>query len=60
MVMTWRQFKQAVDAELAKRGVSEDTGIWYFDFAFPSGVGGSGMDEITLGVDKHSGIHGHN
>jgi hypothetical protein len=30
--LTWRQFKDAVDAELAEIGVPEDIEIWYIDF----------------------------
>jgi hypothetical protein len=30
-VLTWKQFKEAVDAELKKKGISEDTEIFYID-----------------------------
>jgi hypothetical protein len=33
--VTWREFKEWVDRQLAEKGISEDTPIWFIDLSFP-------------------------
>ena len=33
--MTWKEFKDFIDADLKKRGVSEDIEIGYIDISWP-------------------------
>ena len=33
--LTWKQFKRMVDAEIAKKGLTEDIRIDYFDCSHP-------------------------
>ena len=35
MEMTWKQFRDMVDEQLAAQGIGEDTPIWYIDISFP-------------------------
>lgn len=34
-IMTWKEFKEQVDRQLAEQGISEDTPIQYIDLSFP-------------------------
>ncbi len=34
--MTWKEFKDAVDKQLAEEGISENEEIEYIDFSFPN------------------------
>jgi hypothetical protein len=53
--MTWAQFKEAVDKELEKMGMSQDVKIWYIDISFPES---DDFERGTLAVhfDEHCGI----
>lgn len=43
--MTWKQFKEEVDKQLAEKNISEDEEIWYIDIgAFP--------DTVSVDSDK--------
>lgn len=58
--MTWNEFKQHVDKQLADAKISGDTDIWYIDISFPQiAVNGetiSDMYNLTVIPDDIHGI----
>lgn len=53
--MTWREFVEGVEGELARKGISLDTELWYVDISFPD-KGNIEQGAIDVGVDKNCGI----
>ena len=49
--LTWKEFKDFVDAELSRQGISEDRPIRYIDISFLYGTG-----SITVVDDENCGI----
>lgn len=55
MGMTWKQFKEEVDKQLAEKGISEDEEIWYIDISFPQ-EDDFEKERLSVGLDEHCGI----
>ena len=53
--MTWKEFKDAVDKLLAKKGISENEPIWYIDISFLNKKDFE-MESLTISLDEHCGI----
>jgi hypothetical protein len=47
-VMTWKEFKEEVDRQLAAQGKDENIDIWYIDISFP--------DDLTIGTKDPCGM----
>jgi len=52
--MTWKEFKQEVDRQLADAGQSEDVPIWYIDISWPDM--GHESTAPTAVVDEKMGL----
>ncbi len=52
--MTWKEFKELIDKELAEKGLPQDVEIWYIDFSFPDASHESTTPSV--GYDPQIGI----
>ena len=55
MGMTWKQFKEAVDKQLAEKGISENEEIWYIEISFPQ-EDDFDKDRLRVDFDDDCGI----
>jgi hypothetical protein len=49
--MTWKQFKEIVDAQMVEKGISEDSDVWVIDISFPDEE-----IEFVIYLDPHRGL----
>lgn len=56
MAMTWREFKDDIDKQLAEHGVKGDVEIWYIDVSSPSKDHESQYPNIGISEDGELSI----